>query len=80
VKLPTGRQIKAARILIGIEQRELAKQAGINASTLSRMESSGGKSVRGQGRTIQAVVDALQHNGVEIVEDGLRLKPKKKAR
>jgi len=56
--------------------RQLAKQAGLNPATLSRMESSGGETVRGQGRTIQAVVDALERHGVEIVEDGPRLKPK----
>jgi hypothetical protein len=34
----------------------------------------------GRGRSIQAVVDALAARGVEIESDGLRLKPKRKAR
>jgi hypothetical protein len=49
-----------------MEQRQLAKQAGVNPATLSRIESSGAKTVRGQGRTVQAVVDALARHGVEI--------------
>ena len=76
--MPTGRHIKAARILLGIEQRQLAKQAGINPATLSRMENSGAEVVRGQGRSIQAVIDALDRNGVEIFADHLQLKPKKR--
>ena len=77
MSLPTGRQIKAARILLGIEQRQLAEQAGINPATLSRMENSDDNVVRGQGRSIQAVIDALDRNGVEIYADRLQLKPTK---
>jgi hypothetical protein len=44
--------------------------AGINASTLSRMEGSGAKAVRGQGRSIESVVHALAKKGVEITADG----------
>ena len=77
MSLPTGRHIKAARILLGIEQRQLAEQAGINPATLSRMENSDDNVVRGQGRSIQAVIDALDRNGVEIYADRLQLKPKK---
>ena len=78
--IPTGNQVKAARILIGMEQRQLAKQAGLNPATLSRMESSGSKTVRGHGSTIQAVIEALARNGVEIEEDAIRLKPKGRPR
>jgi transcriptional regulator with XRE-family HTH domain len=78
--LPTGRQIKAARILLGWEQRYLAKQAGLNPATLSRMESSGSKTVRGHGSSIQAVVEALARSGVEIEEDAIRFKPKGRPR
>jgi hypothetical protein len=44
---------------------------------LSRMENSGAKTVRGQGRSIQAVVDTLAAHGVEIEPDGLRMKTKR---
>ena len=57
-----------------------ADEAGINAATLSRMENSGAKTVRGQGRSIQAVIDALAARGIEIEPDGLRMKPRKKGR
>jgi hypothetical protein len=36
--------------------------------------------MRGQGRSIQAVIDALAARGIEIEPDGLRIKPKKKGR
>ena len=75
--LPIGRQLKAARILAGLEQRQLAAKAGINPATLSRMENSGAKTVRGQGRSIQAVVDTLAAHGVEIEPYGLRMKTKR---
>lgn len=76
--LPTGREIKAARILIGLDQRQLASAAKLNTSTLSRMEQSGAETARGQSRSIQALVDALAKHGAEIVEDGIRLRRKKR--
>jgi hypothetical protein len=44
------------------------------------MENSDDNVVRGQGRSIQAVIDALDRNGVEIYADRLQLKPKKVGR
>ena len=78
--LPTGNHLRAARVLLGIDQRQLAKEAKINVATLSRMESSGAKTVRGQGRSIEAVVTALDRHGVEIYPDRIQLKPKRKGR
>jgi predicted transcriptional regulator len=77
MKLPTGRQIAAARALLGLQQRELAKLAKLDVTTLNRMEGSGPGPVRGQGRSIQAVMDALEKQGVEITPDGVRLASKK---
>jgi predicted transcriptional regulator len=71
--MPTGREIAAARTLLGIGQRELAEKAGLNAATINRMEQSGHGPVRGQGRNIQAVLDALRKGGVEIDDLGIRL-------
>jgi transcriptional regulator with XRE-family HTH domain len=79
--LPTGRQIHAGRVLAGLHQTELARQARIDPSTLVRMEASGDEPVRGQGRNIQSVIDALTRNGVHLDEDGgVRPIPKPKGK
>ena len=71
---------KPRKVLLEIHQRQLAKAAGINPATLSRMENSGKKVVRGQGRSIQSVLDALAKAGVEVHEDGVRIIEKKPRR
>jgi hypothetical protein len=70
MRLPTGREIAAARALAGFGQIELAREAKINQGTLSRVETSPGV-VRGQGRSIQAVLDALLRHGVLITDNGV---------
>ena len=45
-----------------------------NASTISRMESTGQRPVRGQAGTVDAVVRALEASGVVIEHDGVRLR------
>jgi predicted transcriptional regulator len=79
MKLPTGRQIAAARILLGLHQKELAALAKVDVTTVNRMEQSGVAPARGHGRTIQQVIDALENQGAEITPDGVRLvgKPKR---
>jgi transcriptional regulator with XRE-family HTH domain len=73
MKLPTGSQIAAARVLAGLGQRELAALAGVNPSTVNRMERSGAATARGQSRNVQSVIDALLKQGVEITADGVRV-------
>ena len=60
----------AARHAAGLTQSGLARAAGIDPTTLSRMETSGTKPVT--SRHLQTVLDALRVNGVEVLEDGLR--------
>jgi transcriptional regulator with XRE-family HTH domain len=72
--LPTGNQLKAARALAGLTSVELARLAKIDASTISRMESSGARPVRGQAATVDAAVRALEAKGVVIEHDGVRLR------
>jgi transcriptional regulator with XRE-family HTH domain len=80
MRMPSGDQLKAARIFAGLEQAQLASEAKINASTLSRIESSGAKTVRGHPATIQRVLDALAANGIEMGDDWIRLTAKPKRR
>jgi transcriptional regulator with XRE-family HTH domain len=65
----TSGQMRAARALLGIDQRELAQRAGLSLPTIQRMESSGGV-VRGNVDSLMKLVDALAANGVELIGEG----------
>jgi predicted transcriptional regulator len=67
--LPTGNQLRAARSLVGLEQREVAKRAKVSIATLIRMEGSGRDKVRSLGTNIEAVLEVLRKAGVEITDD-----------
>ncbi|HKJ60483.1 MAG TPA: helix-turn-helix transcriptional regulator, partial [Hyphomicrobiales bacterium] len=54
----TAGQLKAARALLGIDQKTLADRAGVSLPTIQRMEASEG-TVRGNVDTLTKVVDAL---------------------
>jgi predicted transcriptional regulator len=58
-------QLRAARALLGIDQRQLA---GVSLPTIQRMEASEGN-VRGVIDTLTKVIDALDRAGVEILAD-----------
>jgi transcriptional regulator with XRE-family HTH domain len=68
--LPTGNQLRAARALAGLRAAQLAKSAGVDASTVSRLENARHKSVSGMAQTVDAVLRALARAGVRINEDG----------
>ena len=65
----TSAQLRAARALLGIDQRTLADLAGVSLPTIQRMEASAG-TVRGVVDTLMKVVEALDRAGVELVADG----------
>jgi ribosome-binding protein aMBF1 (putative translation factor) len=71
--LPTGFQIRAARSLVGWEQKELARRAGLHPGVMNRMERHGAARVTGNIKNLEAVLDALEKAGVEITPDGVRL-------
>jgi len=68
VSLPmiTAAQMRAARALLGIDQRQLADMAGLSVPTIQRMEASDGN-VRGIIETLTKVVDALDKAGLELI-------------
>ena len=68
-----GRQIAAARTLLGLGQKELAEAALISVPTLKRMEASVG-TVSGLPNNILAVKAALEAAGIEFIPDGVRLR------
>lgn len=65
----TAAQLRAARALLGIDQRRLAELAGVSLPTIQRMEASDG-TVRGVVGTLMKVVEALEDAGVELIGDG----------
>jgi transcriptional regulator with XRE-family HTH domain len=67
----TGPQMRAARALLGIDQRELAKLSGISLPTIQRMETSEGN-VRGVVDTLTKVVEAFDAAGVELIGENVK--------
>ena len=64
----TPAQLRAARALLGIDQRELAALAGVSLPTIQRMEASDGY-VRGVVDTLIKVVAALEDAGIELINE-----------
>lgn len=64
----TAAQLRAARALLGIDQRALADMAGVSLPTIQRMEASQGN-VRGVVDSLTKVVEALNLAGVELITD-----------
>jgi transcriptional regulator with XRE-family HTH domain len=62
----TAGQMRAARALLGIDQRELAERAGVSVPTIQRMEASEG-TVRGVIESLTKVVEALDRAGIELI-------------
>ena len=62
----TSQQMRAARALLGIDQRQLAELAGLSLPTIQRMEASNGQ-VRGVVDTLVKVIGALEGNGIELL-------------
>ena len=65
----TGPQIRAARALLGIDQRELARLSGLSTPTIQRMEACQG-SVRVVVDSLEKVMTAIAHAGVELIVEG----------
>lgn len=64
----TAAQLRAARALLGIDQRTLAEMAKVSLPTIQRMETSEGN-VRGVVDTLTKVVEALDAAGLELIGD-----------
>ena len=61
--------MKAARALLGMDQRSLAAASGVSLPTIRRMEASEAN-VRANVDTLVKVVDALLLAGVELIGEG----------
>lgn len=65
----TAAQMRAARALLQIDQRQLAELTSLSLPTIQRMEASDGV-VRGNVDSLMKLVEALEFAGIELINDG----------
>ena len=65
----TATQLRAARAIVGLDQKRLAEAAGLSVPTIQRMEASEGV-VRGTVDSLTRLVGALDAAGVELIGEG----------
>ena len=66
----TAAQLRAARALLGIDQRKLAELSGLSVPTIQRMEASEGVS-RGNVDSLMKLVGALDAAGIGLIAAGV---------
>ena len=64
----TAGQLRAARTLLGIDQRALAEAAGLSLPTIQRMEASEDV-IRGNVDSLMKLVAGLDTLGIELIAD-----------
>jgi transcriptional regulator with XRE-family HTH domain len=65
----TAGQMRAARALLGLDQRGLADLCGLSLPTIQRMEASDGV-IRGNVDSLMKLTTALATAGIELIGDG----------
>ena len=65
----TAPQLRAARALLGIDQRQLAELSGLSVPTIQRMEASDGV-IRGNVDSLMKLIAALGSAGIELIDEG----------
>jgi transcriptional regulator with XRE-family HTH domain len=61
--------MRAARALLGLDQRALAELCGLSLPTIQRMEASDGL-IRGNVDSLMKLVRALSSAGIELIGEG----------
>jgi transcriptional regulator with XRE-family HTH domain len=62
-------QLRAARALLGFDQRKIAELAGLSVPTIQRMEASDGV-IRGNVDSLMKLIAALDAAGIELIGEG----------
>jgi transcriptional regulator with XRE-family HTH domain len=62
-------QLRAARALAGLDQKQLAQLSGLSVPTIQRMEASEGV-IRGNVDSLMKLIGALDAAGVELIGEG----------
>ena len=65
----TAAQLRAARAMLGLDQRKLAELCGLSLPTIQRMEASEDV-VRGNVDSLMKLVGALQAAGIVLIGEG----------
>jgi transcriptional regulator with XRE-family HTH domain len=65
----TATQLRAARALLEMDQRELAELSNLSVPTIQRMEASDGV-IRGNVDSLMKLVGALDEAGIELINEG----------
>jgi len=65
----TSAQMRAARALLGIDQRALASLSGLSLPTIQRMEASD-EVVRGNVESLMKLIGALDQAGIALIGPG----------
>jgi len=66
----TANQLRAARALLNIDQRQTADLADLSVPTIQRMEASDGV-VRGNVDSLMKLISALENAGIELINPGV---------
>jgi transcriptional regulator with XRE-family HTH domain len=66
----TAAQLRAARALLGVDQRQLAELSGLSVPTIPRMEASDGV-IRGNVDSLMKLIAGLESVGIELIGDGM---------
>ena len=62
----TSAQLRAARALLGVDQRQLAELCELSVPTIQRMEASDGV-IRGNVDSLMKLIGALDRAGIELI-------------
>ena len=65
----TATQVRAARALLNIDQRQLADLSGLSVPTIQRMEASEDM-IRGNVDSLVKLIAALEKAGIELITEG----------
>lgn len=65
----TAAQMRAARALLGIDQRTLAERTGLSLPTIQRMEASDGV-IRGKVDSLMKLISGLDAAGIMLIGEG----------
>jgi transcriptional regulator with XRE-family HTH domain len=65
----TAAQLRAARVLLGIDQRRLAELSGLSVATIQRMEASE-TMIRGNVDSLVRLIAAFEVAGIEMIDEG----------
>lgn len=65
----TAAQMRAARALLTMDQRDLAERTGLSLPTIQRMEASEGV-IRGNVDSLMKLIAGLEAAGIELIGEG----------